>query len=229
MQPDLARVQQATSLSWALTGMFNGSWKAINSMVACLRPWPRVPAAQCSKLPRSQLTPAEDVFCRSSSVNFVSVVSATSIEDCETVRSSSCLLRTASSSLSPSGSLIASASLSLRRSGSLSRSLESRKAADRSAVAAAAAEDFTAARNCDDDHAHASPSPSVHQSRYQGIQDALPTLALAAAALSCGILFAISGSGRLLRGLLLYGALEFAFQAWQQRRCIPHLVASHMK
>lgn len=214
MQPDLPGVRQATSLSWAISGLFSGNWKAASSAVACLRLWPGVPVSQSTRSPQSYSPPKREVR-RSTSFEFVSLISASSSETCAADRSPSQSLQAPFSSVSLPRNSDISTSLSLRRTFSISANLQSRKAVRRSAVAAAAAGDLNAARDSDPG---TTSRGSAHKSRWQHMQNVLPTLALALAALSCGGLAVTAGCSRLLRCLLAYGALEFAFQAWQQQR-----------
>lgn len=253
MQPDLPRVQQASALSWALgmdvTALLNSQWKAAAASLTCLRLWPQPQHAsvcppQASVLPhlpkRQQpsclISPSAAPHGNLSPVGSPSPFSSA----CATPAAADAGSHDAQCSGGAHASLNASspnsnhsspdptpmANLTLRRHNSATASLESRRAARRVAVAAAAAGDFNAGRQGDSGAENGGLKGARSQRRRTSMQrlrqalmsPAVPVVALAGAAVGAGAFAGTDECGRVLRSLAVYAAAELAFQAWQRWR-----------
>lgn len=199
MRPDLPPVQPSFSLPWALNKILNSNWKTASSAVACLRLWP-------------QLALPHKTHPSVSTVAAVSDPKRTSIQS--SAPSSIKALFNAQSASQQQPQAVASSSISHRHTCSISEGLEPPRAIRRYTLRTAAAHNTKTAG-----HSSGRPPSSKNLESWQRqLRDAFPTIALIAAAMSCGGLAVASSCGILLRTLFSYGAIEFAFQAWQRRR-----------
>lgn len=221
MQPDLPRVQQATALSWALGmdvgALLNSQWKAAAASLTSLRLWPH---QQASSQPAQVAPPSQQRAQHRRAPQHLRQLPAGGDDGAPAFHSPfGCSSPRAAANFAAAwvdGD--SSDSLKLRRQNSSSASLESRRAARRFAIEAAAAGDLNAARHAAAPGVAQRASPRLGRLRAALATPALPVVALAAAALGAGAFACTAGYGRLLRGLAAYTAAELAFQAWQRWR-----------
>lgn len=247
MQPDLPRVQQASALSWALgmdvTALLNNQWKAAAASLTCLRLWPEPQHAsvcppQASVLPRQpkrqppsrlispSAAPHGDPSPIGSPSPFSSACATPAAADAGSHDAHASLRASSPNPNHSPPDPTPMANLTLRRQNSATASLESRRAARRFAVAAAAAGDFNAGRQgaSGGDHGELKGArlqrrrTSLQRLRHALMSPAVPVVALAAAAVGTGALAGTGECGRVLRSLAVYAAAELAFQAWQRWR-----------